>query len=138
MSAPIFPRVRYNWSRNREEDRERPHLIRNQFPVYLSFRNVPSSSSSNACRSCSCVFITMGPYHATGSSSGFPETSRKRMPSSPACTINFIAAVKENQRAVVRLRGRVGVQPSHRFGGHGERPRSVAEFPIPEKTYAKA
>ena len=30
-----------------------------------------------------CVFITIGPYHATGSSSGLPETSRKRMPSRP-------------------------------------------------------
>ncbi len=33
-----------------------------------------------------CVFITMGPYQATGSSSGLPETSRKRMPSGPAWT----------------------------------------------------
>ena len=41
-----------------------------------SFRNFPLSSSSNAWRSCSCVFMTMGPYQATGSSSGFPETSR--------------------------------------------------------------
>src|SRR5271166_4294004 len=49
-----------------------------------SFRKVPSWSSVNACRSCSCVFITIGPYHATGSSSGFPETSRNRIPSSPA------------------------------------------------------
>src|SRR5216684_6841397 len=29
----------------------------------------------------------MGPYQATGSSSCFPETSRKRIPSSPACTV---------------------------------------------------
>ena len=39
-----------------------------------------------AWRSSSCVFITIGPYHATGSSSGLPETSRKRMPSGPAWT----------------------------------------------------
>ena len=50
----------------------------------LVFRKVPSLSSSKACLSCSCVFITMGPYHATGSLSGSPDTSRKRMPSSPA------------------------------------------------------
>jgi hypothetical protein len=54
------------------------------YPRLLSFRKVPSWSSVNACCSCSCVFITIGPYHATGSSSGFPETSRKRIPSSPA------------------------------------------------------
>jgi hypothetical protein len=47
---------------------------------------VPFSISAMACRSCSCVFITIGPYHATGSSIGLPETNRKRIPSSPACT----------------------------------------------------
>jgi len=36
------------------------------YPRASGFRNVPRWSSSNACRSCSCVFITMGPYHATG------------------------------------------------------------------------
>src|SRR6266481_136228 len=51
------------------------------FFVLPSFRNVPFSSSVKACRSCSCVFITMGPYQATGSSRGLPETRRKRMPS---------------------------------------------------------
>jgi hypothetical protein len=54
------------------------------YPRPFFFRKVPSWSSVNACWSCSCVFITIGPYHATGSSSGFPETSRKRIPSSPA------------------------------------------------------
>src|ERR1700753_2176176 len=53
----------------------------------FSFKNVPFSSSLNASRNCSCVFITIGPYHATGSSNGLPETSRNRMPSSPACTV---------------------------------------------------
>ena len=53
-------------------------------PAYLM--NVPARSSLIACRSSACVFITIGPYHATGSSSGLPETSRKRMPSSPAWT----------------------------------------------------
>src|SRR5437764_2110263 len=50
------------------------------------FRNVPCCSSLNAFCSCSCVFITMGPYHATGSSKGLPDTSKNRIPSSPACT----------------------------------------------------
>src|SRR5688572_14809771 len=48
--------------------------------------NVPRSSSAKAsCSSC-CVFITIGPPHATGSSSGLPETSRNRIPSAPAST----------------------------------------------------
>jgi hypothetical protein len=48
------------------------------------FRNLPSRNSSNACCNCSCVFMTIGPYHATGSLRGSPDTSRNRMPSSPA------------------------------------------------------
>ena len=50
------------------------------------------------------MFITIGPYQATGSSSGLPDTSRKRMPSSPACTVDLVAAVEQHERAVVRLR----------------------------------
>ncbi len=45
-----------------------------------SLMNVPARSSSAAVRSSSCVFITIGPCQATGSSSGRPDTSRKRMP----------------------------------------------------------
>jgi len=52
--------------------------------LWRSFRKVPSCSSVNASRNCSWVFITIGPYQATGSSSGFPETRRNLMPSSPA------------------------------------------------------
>ena len=48
---------------------------------------VPSRSSRAACCSSACVFITIGPYQATGSRSGFPETSRNRIPSSPAWTV---------------------------------------------------
>ena len=39
-------------------------------------RNLPCSSSRKAWRSCSWVFMTMGPYQATGSWSGLPETRR--------------------------------------------------------------
>src|SRR5437588_11954386 len=46
----------------------------------------------------------MGPYQATGSSSGFPEMSRNRIPSSPACTV-FVATIKEYERAVARFHG---------------------------------
>ena len=48
--------------------------------------NFPVCNSLIAWRSSACVFITIGPYHATGSSSGLPDTSRKRIPSGPACT----------------------------------------------------
>lgn len=41
-----------------KEDSPPPHRFR---------RNVPFRYSSNACRSSSCVFITMGPRHAIGS-----------------------------------------------------------------------
>ncbi len=49
-------------------------------------RKVPARSSANARRISSCVFITTGPYHAIGSRIGAPDTSRKRMPCSPART----------------------------------------------------
>ena len=42
--------------------------------------NVPSRSSDIASCSSALVLITIGPYHATGSSIGFPETSRNLMP----------------------------------------------------------
>ena len=48
--------------------------------------NFPDCSSRMAVFSSACVFITMGPYHATGSSSGLPLTSRNRIPSGPAST----------------------------------------------------
>ena len=46
--------------------------------------NVPSRNCATACCSSACVFITIGPYQATGSPIGLPETSRNLMPSSPA------------------------------------------------------
>src|SRR5262249_31955984 len=53
---------------------------------YPFLMNVPSRSSLKACCSSSSVFITIGPYHATGSSIGLPDTRRNRIPSSPAST----------------------------------------------------
>ena len=52
--------------------------------LHLLLMKVPLRSSPTACCSSACVFMTIGPYQATGSSIGLPETSRKRMPSSPA------------------------------------------------------
>ena len=50
----------------------------------LQRMNAPVRKSAIACRISACVFITIGPCQATGSRIGLPETSRKRMPSSPA------------------------------------------------------
>ena len=51
-------------------------------PPYLM--NEPSRKSVSAWRISACVFITIGPCQAIGSRKGRPETSRKRIPSSPA------------------------------------------------------
>ena len=53
----------------------------------LSLNERPVPELRERLRSSSSVFITIGPYHATGSSSGLPDTSRNRMPLSPACTV---------------------------------------------------
>src|SRR5205814_8700152 len=63
-------------------ERPRPSSANN----YGCLINVPSCNSCSACCSSCWVFITIGPYHATGSSIGLPETSRKRIPSGPAFT----------------------------------------------------
>jgi len=41
--------------------------------------NVPLRSSVMVCRNSSSVFMTIGPYHATGSLIGLPDTERKRL-----------------------------------------------------------
>lgn len=77
---------------------------------------LPSRSSATACRSSSGVFMTMGPYHATGSSIGLPETSRKRMPSSPAWTT--ISSPRSNSTSE-------WLPASYRAGASGSVPDSV-------------
>ena len=61
---------------------------------------VPLRSSVTACCSSACVFITIGPYQATGSSIGLPETSRKRMPCVAGLHRHLVAAVEQHERAV--------------------------------------
>ena len=51
---------------------------------FLCLMKVPLRYSSKAILNSSCVFITMGPYQATGSPMGLPETSRNRSGSSLA------------------------------------------------------
>src|SRR3979411_1089565 len=73
---------------------------------------VPLRSSATACCSSACVFITIGPYQATGSSIGLPPTTRKPMAPLPAC-----AAAPAPQ---LRLLG----QHAERLRGAGERARA--------------
>ncbi len=54
--------------------------------AFLNLINVPFWYSSKAILSSSCVFMTIGPYQATGSPIGFPETRRKRTLSFSAVT----------------------------------------------------
>jgi hypothetical protein len=44
---------------------------------------VPFLSSLKACANSACVFITIGPCHATGSLIGFPDINKNRTPSFP-------------------------------------------------------
>src|ERR1700716_3373215 len=98
------------------------------------FRNVPSWSSANACLSCSWVFMTIGPYHATGSPRGFPETKRKRIPSSPACTVTSSPRSKTMSD---RLSASTGGEVSSHFTasvGTASGPDALQNFPDPAKT----
>src|SRR5579864_1030167 len=102
--------------------------------TFLVFKNVPFSSSWNASRNCSCVFITIGPYHATGSCSGLPETSRKRMPSSPACTVTSSPLSKRMRE---RLSACEGGAVSSQFTlsvGTANGPDALQNLPEPPKT----
>src|SRR6476646_7837305 len=102
--------------------------------AFFVFKNVPFSSSWNASRNCSCVFITIGPYHATGSCSGLPETSRKRMPSSPACTVTSSPL---SNRMSERLSACEGGAVSSQFTlsvGTASGPDALQNLPDPPKT----
>ena len=96
---------------------------------------VPSLSSAQAWRSSSRVFITMGPYHATGSSMGLPDTSRNRMPSSPACTT--ISSPWSNSTSDRLPAGPPSCRPVSSFitdrGCDASR-----KVPLPANTYANA
>src|SRR5271166_557548 len=104
----------------------------------LSFRKVPSCNSEKACCNCCCVFITIGPYQATGSSSGLPETSRNRMPSSPACTVTSSPRSNKTSERLSASTG--GAVSNHLIAsvGTASGPDALQNFPPPPKTYANA
>src|ERR1035437_7756418 len=100
--------------------------------------NVPSCNSATAWRSCSCVFMTIGPYQATGSSIGLPDTSRNRIPSGPACTV--ISSPRSNSTSE-------WFATSYTGAAFGSSPDSVStacgsdasrNVPDPANTYANA
>ena len=47
---------------------------------------------------------------------------------------DFVAAVEEDQRAIVGLRGRCGVQPADAFCGDEERAEALQNLPSPANT----
>src|SRR5258708_33462579 len=83
--------------------------------VRPSFRKVPFSNSVKAWRSCSWVFMTMGPYQATGSSSGLPETNRKRMPFSPAIHPNSHHSSEKDNTRIPSPDDLRGPRPPHKY-----------------------
>src|SRR5262249_16346188 len=85
-----------------------------------------------------CVFITIGPYQATGSSSGFPETNRKRIPSSPAWTVTSSPLSKRMSDRFSASAG--GVVSDHLMASVGtdKGPDALQNFPLPANTLAKA
>src|SRR5215831_12645448 len=82
--------------------------------------------------------MTIGPYHATGSSSGLPDTSRKRMPSAPASTTTSSPVSNSTSERLSASNG--GDTSAHPTGSVGTASGSDAlqNFPEPAKTYAKA
>src|SRR5580704_3625587 len=81
--------------------------------------------------------MTIGPYHATGSSSGFPETNRNRIPSSPACTVT--SSPRPNSKSDRLLASDGGAVSAHPTDSVGTASGSDAlqNFPAPANTYAK-
>src|SRR2546421_1121793 len=80
------------------------------------------------------VFITIGPYQATGSWRGLPETSRKRTPSSPACTATSFPLSKRMSDRLSALAG--GTVSSHLTPsvGTARGVDALQNLPLPEKT----
>ena len=89
---------------------------------------LPLRSSATACWISAWVFMTIGPYHATGSRIGLPETSRKRMPSSPAWTVTSSPrSNRTSERLPVRSRIRISLAVDLLLGQDAVRVRGVGE-----------
>ena len=66
------------------------------------------------------MFITIGPYHATGSSIGLPETSRKRTALLSRLHDDFVSAIEQHERTVAGLLARDGLHGSVLLREHAE------------------
>jgi hypothetical protein len=62
--------------------------------------NVPLCSSVTACRNSSGVFMTIGPYNATGSSIGLPDTQQKTDAFFAGLNGNLIPTIEQNERVI--------------------------------------
>ncbi len=76
----------------------------------------------------------------TGSSSGFPDTRRKRIPSGYSGLYrDFVPIVEEHERPVACLKHRRFIRNPTSSGSHGQRLRKhCRRVPDPAKTYANA
>src|SRR6202040_1707014 len=95
---------------------------------------VPLRSSATACCSSALVFITIGPYQATGSSIGLPETSKNLMPSSPASTVTSSPRSKSTSERLSASAGGWVSAHSTASVGTANGPEALQNFPAPPKT----
>ena len=96
-------------------------------PLQRCLMKLPSRRSESAWRSSAWVFITIGPYQATGSSSGLPEISRKRMPSLAGLHRHLVAACRTAPASGCRSARAPGSRRLALLGQDAERLRGVAE-----------
>ena len=91
--------------------------------------------SPAACRSSACVFITIGPYQAMGSRSGFPETSRNRISLLASLDRDLVATVERERASDCWWRIRASLPIDLVFGQDTKRLRCPSETtPDPSNT----
>ena len=78
--------------------------LQQRMTAQLLLMKVPSRSSPGACRSSACVFITIGPYWATGFSRRFSRDEQKLDSFFAGLDCYLVATVEENERATKALR----------------------------------
>ena len=69
----------------------------------VSLMKVPVAQVGTACCSSACVFITIGPYQATGSLIGLPEIEQEADAFVARLHGDLVAAVEQHQRPVAGL-----------------------------------
>ena len=93
---------------------------------------VPFCKSDSACRISSRVFMTIGPYHATGSPSGFPRPAGTGCPRSPACTVTSSPrSNRTSERLPTQIEHRRFVDLAGGVGEHAARRDASRNVPAP-------